>query len=192
MITNKPIAVAAIVAKLLSSVAVSAFTVVAPPSVAVAAPAPLHVPSVIVSLSSQLPVQQELLQKASSSTIAPATTATGSVITISSINYDGKVPTTEADEYVVVTNTFKNEMDVSGYYVFVATTSTQGPTFTFPKVTILKPGQSVRIYTNEIHKETGGYSFGSGKAIWNNKGGLAVLKNGSGATISEFKYKVAA
>jgi hypothetical protein len=119
MITNKPIAVVAIFATLLSSVAVSAFTVVAPPSVTDAAPAPLHVPSVIVSSSSQLPVQQELLQKAFSSTIAPATTATGSVITISSINYsyDGKVPTTEADEYVVVTNTSKNEMDVSGYYV---------------------------------------------------------------------------
>jgi Lamin Tail Domain len=188
MITFKPIVFAAIAAALLSSVAVSAFTAAAPPAVTVAAPARFQVPSVIVSSSPQLPVQQELLQKASSSTIAPAATATGSVISISSINYDGKVKTTEADEYVVVTNDSKNEVDASGYYVYVATTGTQGPTFTFPKVTVLKPGQSVRIYTNEFHKETGGYSFGSGKAIWNNKGGLAVLKNGSGATVSEFKY----
>jgi len=83
-------------------------------------------------------------------------------------------------------------MDISGYYVYVATSGTQGPTFTFPKSkkdpTVLKAGESVRIYTNEIHKESGGYSFGSGKAIWSNKGGLAVLKDGAGKKIGEFKY----
>jgi len=85
-------------------------------------------------------------------------------------------------------------MDISGYYVYVATSGTQGPTFTFPKgtknnnPTVLKAGESVRIYTNEIHKESGGYSFGSGKAIWSNKGGLAVLKDGAGKKIGEFKY----
>lgn len=72
--------------------------------------------------------------------------------------------------------------------MYVATTGTQGPTFTFPKKTSLKGGESVRIYTNEIHKESGGYSFGSGKAVWSNSGGLAVLKDGSSKKIGEFKY----
>jgi len=45
------------------------------------------------------------------------------------------------------------------------------------------------VYTNEVHKETGGYSFGSGKALWNNRGGLAVLKDASGKKLMEFKYK---
>eukprot|EP00957_Ditylum_brightwellii_P147130 11203405-Ditylum_brightwellii.AAC.1 len=49
--------------------------------------------------------------------------------------------------------------------------------------------RSVRVYTNEVHKETGGYSFGSGKALWNNRGGLAVLKDASGKKLMEFKYK---
>jgi hypothetical protein len=53
---------------------------------------------------------------------------------------------------------------------------------------VLKAGESVRIYTNEIHKESGGYSFGSGKAIWSNNGGLAVLKDSAGKKIGEFKY----
>jgi len=79
-------------------------------------------------------------------------------------------------------------MDISKYYVYVATTGNQGPTFTFPKSTTIKAGESVKIYTNEIHKESGGYSFGSGKAIWSNKGGLAVLKDGAGKKIGEFKY----
>ena len=109
---------------------------------------------------------------------------------IADINYDGKVPKTESDEYVVVKNASKTPTDISGYYIYVASTGTQGPTFYFPKDTpILAPGKSVRVYTNEIHKETGGFSYGSGKAIWSNNGGLAVMKDGKGKKICEFKYK---
>jgi hypothetical protein len=110
-------------------------------------------------------------------------------LAITDIFFDGKVKQTEADEYVVLTNQSKNPIDISGDHIYVATTGTQGPTFAFPKGSTLKPGQSVRVYTNEIHKETGGYSFGSGKAIWNNKGGLAVLKDGKGQKLGEYKYK---
>ena len=161
--------------------------------------------------ASNLPPQKELLAKSApsspaASSSAPTSTAAASstksnnkegagIIIISSINYDGQVPKTESDEYVVITNNSKSPMDISGYYVYVATTGTQGPTFTFPKATknnnptvLLKGGESVKIYTNEIHKESGGYSFGSGKAIWSNKGGLAVLKDGAGKKIGEFKY----
>lgn len=166
----------------------TAFTPVAPPPLTVAAPAEsAQLPSLVTS-SSNLPAQSELLQRASFSTINLAAAAPTSVVAISDINYDGKVATTEADEYVVVTNASKGPIDVSGYYIYVATTGTQGPTFTFPKDSILKPGQTIRIYTNEIHKESGGYSFGSGKAIWNNRGGVAVLKDMKGTKLGEFKY----
>ena len=171
----------------------SAFTV-DPPPVTVAVPESAQIPSSFVSSSNNLPSQQELLQKSSFSTLNLAAagsnpTTSTSVFIITDINYNGKVPTTESDEYVVVTNSSKNPIDISGYYIYVATTGTQGPTFTFPKDSIIKPGQSLRIYTNEIHKETGGYSFGSGKAIWNNRGGLAVLKDFKGTKLGEFKYK---
>jgi len=32
----------------------------------------------------------------------------------------------------------------------------------------LQLGQNIRIYSNEIRSEYGGFSFGYGKAIWNN------------------------
>lgn len=172
-----------------------AFAPAVPPAVTVAAPESAQVPLMLIATSSSnLPAQSDLLQKASSSTINLAAasskpTTSTSVIIISDVRYDGKVPTTESDEYVVITNGSKNAVDISGYYVYVATTGTQGPTFTFPKESIVKNGQSVRIYTNEVHKETGGYSFGSGKAIWNNKGGLAVLKDFKGTKLGELKYK---
>jgi hypothetical protein len=116
--------------------------------------------------------------------------ASGSGVSITDIHYDGIVPKTEADEYVILSNGSTNApVDVSGYYIYVATTGTQGPTFSFPKGSTVKPSSSVRIYTNEIHKETGGYSYGSGKAIWNNNGGLAVLKDSNGKKLGEYKYK---
>jgi len=185
-----------------------------PPAATVASSA--SAPTAPTTTASNLPSQKELLDKSSSTTPTPssptaaaATTTTstasksaapatatklGTGITISSINYDGQVPKTESDEYITILNNSKSPMDISGYYIYVATSGTQGPTFTFPKATknnnptVLKAGESVRIYTNEIHKESGGYSFGSGKAIWSNKGGLAVLKDGAGKKIGEFKY----
>ena len=151
-----------------------------------------------VTSASNLPSQQELAQKAKAAEQpqqkAPKSTnvAAGAGITISDIRFDGKVPKTEADEYVVVTNNSNAPQDVSGYYVYVATTGTQGPTYYFPKGTTLKPNQSVRIYTNEVHMETGGYTYGSGKALWSNNGGLAVLKDSKGKKITEYKYKPSA
>lgn len=152
--------------------------------------------------TSNLPSDKELLAKASTSTPAPAASApapapkskstnaaSATGIFISDVNYDGIVPKTESDEFVIITNNGKTPVDISGYFIYVATTGTQGPTFSFPKKTVpLKAGESVRVYTNEIHKETGGYSFGSGKAIWSNNGGLAVLKDGNGKKVGEYKY----
>mmetsp|Transcript_5372 Transcript_5372/g.7024 ORF Transcript_5372/g.7024 Transcript_5372/m.7024 type:complete len:202 (+) Transcript_5372:123-728(+) len=150
---------------------------------------------------SNLPSQQRLFEKsalvAQSPSVILSAASTNDVantqlVNIVDIHYDGSVPTTEADEYVVVKNFAKEAIDVSGYYVYVFTSGTQGPTFTFPKGSVIKPGSTVRIYTNEVHKETGGYSYGTKKAIWNNRGGLAIFRDANGKKIGEYKYKVGA
>ena len=41
------------------------------------------------------------------------------------------------------------------------------PEFIFPSY-MLGPGEAVRVYTNELHPELGGFSFQRGSAIWNN------------------------
>ena len=172
--------------------------------VASAIPPPLEqvkvAPSTAAAVSqatstTNLPSQKDLAAKAGSKSQAavpaPKSTnvASGTGISIADIHYDGDVPKTEADEYIAISNGSKESIDVSGYYMYVATTGTQGPTFYFPKGTVIKAGSSVRVYTNEIHKESGGYTFGSGKALWSNNGGLGVLKDSKGKKLGEYKYK---
>ena len=152
----------------------------------------LSSPSNVLSAATTVTAAPVAPAKTASTPAAPtpggATTSAGGIL-VTDVQYDGRVPKTEADEYVTISNTSKAPMDVSGYYLYVATSGTQGTTFTFPKQSVVPPGQSVRVYTNEIHKETGGYSFGSGKALWNNKGGLAVLRDAKGNKVCAFKYQ---
>ena len=150
---------------------------------------------------SNLPSQSQLLERVGSLTVAASTETKAAPkaaptkaaqkptsISIAEINFDGKVKKTESDEYVVIQNSSKDAIDVSGYIVYPATTGNQGSTFSFPKGSTIKPNSSVRVYTNEIHKETGGYSWSSGKALWSNSGGLAVLKDDKGIKLGELKY----
>ncbi len=65
-----------------------------------------------------------------------------------------------------------------------------GPRFTFPDH-VLEPQDTIRVYTNEVHAEWGGFSFGSGKAIWNNSGAdLAELLDASGDHVDDKSYEV--
>jgi len=119
----------------------------------------------------------------------------GKGVIISNINYKGHVKGTESDEYVEITNGSKSTVDISGYSVLDidhhgTLKETVGTTFVFPTPTELTPGKTVRVYTNQIHKKSGGYSFGSGKAIWNNKGGKGVLKDRDDNEISQNVYTV--
>jgi beta-lactamase superfamily II metal-dependent hydrolase len=113
-------------------------------------------------------------------------TSIGSNVQITYIFYDGVVPSTESDEYVEITNLGDTSQDLEGW---VLKDISEGyPSLTFPTY-ILQPGKSIRVYTNEIHPEYGGFSFGSGKAVWNNSSpDTAVLKNTQGQEVSRKSY----
>lgn len=110
----------------------------------------------------------------------------GSNVQITYIFYDGVVYRTESDEYVEITNLGDTSQDLEGW---VLKDISEGyPSFTFPTY-ILQPGESIRVYTNEIHPEYGGFSFGSGKAVWNNSSpDTAVLINAQGQEVSRKSY----
>ena len=110
----------------------------------------------------------------------------GSDVQITYIFYDGVVPSTESDEYVEITNLGDASQNLQGW--MLKDISEGYPSLFFPSYT-LQPGQSIRVYTNEVHPEYGGFSFGSGKAVWNNSSpDTAVLFNAQGQEVSSKSY----
>lgn len=105
-------------------------------------------------------------------------------VVIQFVNYDGQVYRVESDEYAVIANTGTAAINIGGWRL---NAGDNGQDFHFPAVEIA-PGQSVRVYTNEVHPETGGFSFGKGQAIWNNKGDCGYLFDNSGVVISQWCY----
>lgn len=107
-------------------------------------------------------------------------------VQIAKIHYDGQVYRVESDEYVEITNLGSAPQDLVRW---VLKDIDEGyPSFTFPKY-ILAPGESIRVYTDEIHPEWGGFSFGYGKAIWNNsRPDTAALYNSQGQLCSTRSY----
>jgi len=117
--------------------------------------------------------------------IPAATTApTVGRVEITYILYDGAVYRVESDEYAEVTNTGGSPVNLSAWRL---NAGNPGQDFTFPDFT-LEPGQSCRVYTNEYNPQTCGFSFGSGSAIWNNKGDCGHLYDPTGAEVSIFCY----
>lgn len=120
--------------------------------------------------------------EASSELPAPS----GTSVQITKIFYDGVVPRVESDEYVEITNLGSEPQDLSGWVL--KDIADGKPSFTFPSY-VLAPGESVRVYTNEIHQEYGGFSFGSGSSVWNNKDpDRAALYNAQGQEVSRKSY----
>lgn len=107
-------------------------------------------------------------------------------VRITRIYYDGQVPSSESDEYVEIQNLGGEPVDLAGWRL--VDVSEGYPSLTFPSH-ILEPGQIVRVYTNEIHPEYGGFSFASGKAVWNNSDpDTAVLYDVQGQEMSRMSY----
>ena len=105
-------------------------------------------------------------------------------IAITQIFFDGKEKYTELDEYVEVANLDRYWIDLSGWKLIAGNNAE----YIFPLGSKLKPNSKLRVYTNYLDEVTGGYSFESNKAIWNNKSGLGTLKDYRGETVSEYSY----
>ena len=116
-------------------------------------------------------------------TQVPQPAAAAKVI-IKTIFYDGKVARVESDEYAVIANEGNAPANLAGWRL---NAGADGQDFWFPGFE-LQPGQICRVYTNEHHPDHCGFSFGSGKALWNNKGDCGYLFDASGAEVSRRCY----
>jgi len=107
-------------------------------------------------------------------------------VQITKIFYDGAVPRVESDEYVEIANLGSEPVDLKDW---VLKDITDGkPSFIFPSY-LLQSGESIRVYTNEIQSEYGGFSFGSETSVWNNSSpDTAALFNAQGQEVSRKSY----
>lgn len=114
-------------------------------------------------------------------TAKPQSTGQGKVI-ISYVYFDGQEYRTEGDEYAVVKNTGSTPVNLEGYRL---NAGDAGQDFTFPSF-MLGPGAEVRVYTNR--DIPGSFSFGYGRAIWNNQGDCGYLYDPAGTEVFKYCY----
>jgi hypothetical protein len=104
-------------------------------------------------------------------------------VKITNIYYDG-AGNNEPDEYVEIRNNGSQAVDLTGWTL----RDKANHVFTFPSFNF-EPGQTCRIYTDEDHPESCGFSFHfKSSAIWNNGGDCAYLRDGTGAEKDQFCY----
>jgi hypothetical protein len=127
-----------------------------------------------------------------------ATAATFYPIEITSIHYKGTIfppepskqickERVEPDEYVVIKNLSTCYQDMTGWQL--KNISKYSPTFKFPPA-IIVPGGIIRVYTDEYHEESGGFTFYYGYGdIWSNDhSDIAVLYDSLGNEVSRKSY----
>jgi hypothetical protein len=151
---------------------------IAPPPVLTSTPTQTSAPSITYT-----PTQTELPTNTPTPTESQTPSNTGNLI-IRTIYYDGQVPYVESDEYAEIKNIGSWAVNVSGWRL---NAGDPGQNFYFPSF-VFQPGQTCRVYTNEIHLDTCGFSFGSGSALWINSGDCGYLYGADGGLVHVLCY----
>jgi hypothetical protein len=108
----------------------------------------------------------------------------GPGIIIENIFFDGLVKRVESDEYIEILNRGSSAVDLNGWRL---NAGNPGQDYVFPSYR-LEPGVSLRVYTNQTHADTGGFSFTSQDPLWNNKGDCGYLYDSQGVLIDDYCY----
>ncbi len=106
-------------------------------------------------------------------------------VVIDMIHYDGQASPVETDEFILIKNVGAAPVDITGWTI---NAGAPGQDFTFPSFS-LQPEQSCRIYTNEIHLEWCGFSFGLDESIWSNQGDCGYLSDSQGTLVDALCYQ---
>jgi hypothetical protein len=89
-------------------------------------------------------------------------------------------------EHIVIRNTGGNAIDLTGWTLRDAA-PLRPHRYTFKHV-LLAPGSAVRVWTKGGQDTESDVYWGLRKAVWNNTGDTAVLRDRGGAEVSRFRY----
>ena len=112
---------------------------------------------------------------------------------IDCILFDGAVFRAESDEYVRITNYGQTPQNLLGWELRDKYDSVEdgNQVFAFPTSYVLGRMETIRVYTDEIHEEWGGFIFDINAAIWHNEDAdTAVLLDAVGNVVDEKSYDV--
>ncbi|MDQ5825560.1 MAG: lamin tail domain-containing protein [Chloroflexota bacterium] len=104
-------------------------------------------------------------------------------VRIVSVLADGK-KTNEPDEYVEIKNTGTEPVDITDW---VLQDNSAEDLYKWESY-VMQPGASIRVYTNEVHQDTGGFSLGANRPVWANRGDIAELYDADKVLISRYAY----
>jgi len=117
-------------------------------------------------------------------TVPPLTP--GARLIIECVFFDGLAVGSESDEYVQILNQGDAAVNLVGWRL--QDVSDGSPEFIFPSYD-LPPLASVRVYTDEVHPESGGFSFRRKSAVWSNSSpDTAGLFDPNGVSVSTKSY----
>lgn len=119
----------------------------------------------------------------------PAQAAVVKPLDVVSIRYDppGKDYRTNSQingEYVVVKNTGKTTLTLTGYQIRDAANHT----FVFPKGTKIAPGKSLRIHSGKGTNTASKLFWKQGNFVWNNTGDTLRIYNNKGKLLEKCSY----
>jgi hypothetical protein len=158
----------------------------------------IYLPIALRAPASPTPTSTSTVAKTPTPTVTPTTTIlpsptstrtptstqvfnTGDV-NITTIFFNGSGDN-EPDEYVEIHNDDTRPIQLQGWTLH----DIASHVFTFPAF-VMQPGKVCRIYTNQVHPEWCGFSYGSNTAIWNNSGDCGYLRDSSYILIDDYCY----
>ncbi|GAC1355122.1 MAG: hypothetical protein NVSMB42_13350 [Herpetosiphon sp.] len=105
-------------------------------------------------------------------------------VAIIDIHTRGAAKPNEPDEYVEIANTGDAPVDMSGW---ILRNVYGGEEFRWTNFS-LQGRHNIRVYTNQVHPETGGFSLNASHEIWKNGGDTAELLDRSGTVVATYSY----
>jgi endonuclease YncB( thermonuclease family) len=120
---------------------------------------------------------------------APTPAAGHALVQITGMRRDGAISPNEPDEYVEITNQGAMAQDLTGWRLDSERGAASGQVFHFPAGFVMRPRQVCRVYTDEVHPEWCGLSFGYRRSgVWNNnEPDAAVLYDNEGTLVSRLE-----